>query len=135
MIGRRLGSVTPQNRRHAPGAVHRGGLVQLGRDLLQAGQQRHVVCGMPTQTPTTITAGSAVEKSPSQLMSSRQAERAEERVERPAVGRVDHLPHDRHDDRRHRPRHEREHPGEPLQPQLRVEQQREPERGDELQHA
>ena len=42
-------------------------------------------------------------------------------------------PHDRHDDRWDRPRHEGERAGEPAQLEIEVEQQREGEREEELQ--
>ena len=51
-------------------AVDRRGLVQLVPSMFCSPASRAmVVCGMPAQTPTTITAGRAVLKLPSQLMS------------------------------------------------------------------
>ena len=60
ITGRSAGSVTFQNRRQAPAPSTAAASCSSRAIALQPGQQSDVVCGMPTQTPTMITAGSAV---------------------------------------------------------------------------
>ena len=68
MTGRSDGRVTCQNRRSvdAP-SMAAASCNSSGTDCRPA-SSTIVVCGMPAQTPTTMTAGSAVLKSPSQLV-------------------------------------------------------------------
>ena len=69
ITGRSPGSVTCQNRRQVPApSTAAASCSEVSMACIPASRVI-VVCGIPAQTPTTITAGSAVEKSPSQLMS------------------------------------------------------------------
>lgn len=69
MTGRSCGSVMFQNRRQRPApSTSPASYSSLGMPCRPASRTT-VVCGMPVQTPTTMIAGSASEKSASQLIS------------------------------------------------------------------
>ena len=86
MIGRRLGSVTAVKRRHAPAPSMAAASWSSSGICWSPASSVTVVCGMPTHTPTTITAGRAVEKSASQLMSSGRPRAPRNALSGPALG-------------------------------------------------
>ena len=92
-----------------------------------------VVWGMPAQTPTTITAGSAQlrAREPVDVLA-RQVPAAQQLVEHARLRLEEELPHDPDDDRGHRPGDERQRAGEPATAEVLAQQEREPEREDEL---
>jgi len=69
MIGRRLGNEILQKRTQALAPSTEAASYSSGAICCSPASRMTVVCGIPTHTPTTITAGNAVLKSPSQLIS------------------------------------------------------------------
>ena len=67
-IGRSDGRTTLRKRCHAPAPSTAAASTSSSGICWRPARSATVVCGMPTHTPTTITAGRAVLKSPSQLM-------------------------------------------------------------------
>ena len=68
ITGRSCGSVTSRTAAQRPAPSTAAASCSSSGMLCSPASSVIVVCGMPAQTPTTMTAGSAVVKSPSQLM-------------------------------------------------------------------
>ena len=132
ITGRSCGSVIVRKRCQAVAPSTAAASCSSSRIDCRPASSAMVVCGMPAQTPTTITAGSAQLKLDSQSMFARQVGAAQHLVEHARLRLEEELPHDPDDDRGHRPRHERERPREPAAAERLAEQQREPEREHEL---
>ena len=98
------GQVTVRKRRQAPAPSIAAASCSSCGVFCSPASSATVVCGMPAQMPTTITAGSAVASAGQPVLAVAEAEVGERLVEDARVRVVDEPPHDADDDLGHRPR-------------------------------
>ena len=133
ITGFSCGTVIVRNRCHVVAPSTAAASCRSSRIDCRPASNAIVVCGIPAQTPTTITAGSAQVKLESQSMFSPGSPvRRRVSLSTPASRLEEELPHDSDHDRGHRPRNERQRAGEPAAAEILAEEQREAEREDEL---